>query len=186
MSRDFSEALAFGRMGELLVSRWAQESGCGVLPCYDFSGSDGAKAPRLMFKGGGLVIPDLDLCRDGRRWWLEVKTYHGPAINRRRKCEVHGIPDRLFASYAAVEVASGTPVYLAVLELDSGTLLVASLSSLSPLSFGCQCGCLEGAGTCRAPIKRGRYWPRTSMSARHHFTSEELAPIRAAHARRSA
>lgn len=185
MSRDFAEALAFGRMGELMVSEWAQRSGCGVLPCYDFSGSDGAKAPRLMFRGGGLVIPDLDLCRDGRRWWLEVKTYHGPAYNRRKRCDVHGFPDRLFQSYSNVEKASGTPVYVAVLELDSAALLVASLSSLAPHSFGCQCGCLDGA-SCRAPIKRGRYWPRSRMSERHRFSETEMAPIRETHARRAA
>jgi hypothetical protein len=39
-----------GRRGEFLVAKLLQSRGWGVVPCYDYSGSDGKKAPRLMFE----------------------------------------------------------------------------------------------------------------------------------------
>jgi hypothetical protein len=183
----FEEALELGNMGERLVVALLQSRGCGVIPSYDFSGKHGEKAPRLTFKGFGLVIPDLDVCKTGTRKWLEVKTYRGPADNRRYKTKVHGIPKRLADDYAAVEAQTATPIYIAVLELDSGELLVARQSILT--IWPCQCrGCAGAAGWCGAPIKRGVYWPRDNdpsadpprrgMSLLHRFSDDELRPIR--------
>lgn len=180
----FQRALSLGNMGEKLVCRYLRSTGCGVVPSYEFAGKDGQKAPRLMFESKGFAIPDLDVCKAGTRSWIEIKTYHGPAPNYRHGFLVHGIPKRLASDYAAVEFETGTAVFVAILELDSGALLVARLSTLAKSFIGCQCtACSNGAEhRCSAKIKRGVYWPREKMKQWHVFTREELDPIRAAKA----
>lgn len=180
MGRNFERAVEVGRMGERLVARWFQSHNWGVIPSYDYTGSNGEKAPRLMFEAASHVVPDLDLCRSGRRWWVEVKTYADAAENKRLGCKVHGIKQRHFDDYVSVERESGTPVAIAILELSTGLLLTGALDRLSGVSFGCQCrGCARGA-QCRAPIGRLRYWRRSAMSAAHQFCAEDLAEVRAA------
>jgi len=177
MRRDFEAQLALGNMGELLVSRWLQSQGCGVLPGYDFSGGDGEKAPRLHFSDGGKVIPDLDVCRSGGRFWVEVKTFWAPAHNRSRGMMVHGVKARLLNEYAEVERATGTPVFVFVLEVESGVLLSAALKSINRVGFACQCGgCRQGR--CFSVPRAARYWPRSAMAPRHQFSEAEMSPLR--------
>ncbi|MFN7134036.1 MAG: hypothetical protein ACK4N5_18305 [Myxococcales bacterium] len=181
MQGDFESRLELGRLGERLVVEFLKSRRSGVVPSYDYTGSDGNKAPRLQFATFGLIVPDLDVCREGTRQWLEVKTYAGPAWNRRRKTLVHAIPARLFADYVAVEKQSGSPVWIAVLELSSGELLVVRLAALDePQSWGCECRACSGQeiGSCFAPMKRGRYWRRDAMKLLHTFTDAELQPLR--------
>jgi hypothetical protein len=186
---EFRVSVDFGRMGERLVARWLQSRGWGVVPSYDYTGSNGDKAPRLMFETHGFSVPDLDACKDGARRWLEVKAYHGPGENERlrsagKDARVHAIIKRHFNQYLEVERQTGTAVVLAILELDSGVLLKADLARLSRLVMGCQCQPCEGRaeGRCRAPIKNGVYWPRAAMFPWHQFGPVELRPIRQAHA----
>jgi hypothetical protein len=192
--RDFDLALLVGNEGEKLVASFLKSRGAGIIPSYDFTGSDGSKAPRLMFEKRGLVIPDLDVCKEGvERIWIEVKTYHGPALNVRHNRSVHGITGRLFSDYQRVERESGTKVAIAVLEYESGALLYARQSSLTlltcdckrcagakPALYSCQCPpCSSGQpGQCFAPIRSGVYWPRSSMSIWHTFNEHDLRPIR--------
>ena len=178
---DFLAHVEFGRIGERLVVDWLQANGYGVIPSYEYTGKDGAKAPRLMFQDRGLVIPDIDACKSARRSWLEIKTYHGPATNARRSVLVHGIPARLARDYAAVERETGTPVFILVLELDVGALRSARLASLS--LWPCTCPPCErrGPGPCHARIKEGVYWARDSMLRLHRFSDRDLLAVRAAH-----
>lgn len=175
---NFEQRIARGRIGETMVAEWLKGRGWGVIPSYDFTGSDGCKAPRLMFEAHGLVIPDLDTCRDGKRCWCEVKTYRGPYFNRRLRCDIHGIPSGLFHDYLQVENQSGCPVYLFVLEVDSACLLAARLSSIQ--THGCMCRGCATSNPCRAPIKRGLYWPRSEMWGLHQFGDDNMLPLQEA------
>jgi hypothetical protein len=177
----FQRSLERGRLGELLTVSWLQSRGCGVVPCYDFCGSNGEKAPRLQFKDNGLVIPDLDVCSNGKRWWLEVKTYRAPAWNARNRCLVHGITSRLRKQYDLVSVATGTDVLIAVLEVESGVLLAAQLGLLE--DWPCMCAGCRAGKECTIGwrgIKAGSYWPRASMAERVRFDDAQMAPIRSA------
>jgi hypothetical protein len=181
---DFHEAVEFGRLGECFVVAWLQTRGYGVIPSYEYTGKNGEKAPRLLFQNAALTIPDLDVCKAGARSWLEIKTYHGPAVNTRRGALVHGIPSRLARDYSAVEKETGTPVFIVVLELDVGALLASRLATLTPM-WPCTCAYCEqrGPGPCQSPIKEGVYWPRAAMQRLHRFSDSDLKDIRAAHAR---
>lgn len=156
---DFESKLAMSREAEMSVSAWLQNRGWSIIPSYDYSGADGDKAPKLRGRPGNFPVPDLDASRDGRRLWVEVKCYTRPVLNRRFGCYVHGIPKRLYDSYAEVERITGSPVYLAVEEVQGARLLIARLSELKVLP--CLCGC-KGTGICKAPnsgaIQNGVYF----------------------------
>lgn len=177
---DFAASLSLGRLGEAIVVAWLQRTGWGVIPSYDFTGSDGSKAPRLLFESRGLVVPDVDCCRAGVRRWVEVKTYHHAHPNRILGDRVHGFPGRLLDSYLAVERESGTPVWLFVLEVQTGDLMAARLASLR--AHPCQCGPCRGnrPDACGAPLRRGVYFKRSELSRVHSFADDELVGLRTA------
>ena len=70
----FDEKLELGRLGEDLVTGWFKSKGFGVIPSSEFTGKNNDKAPRLHFEARSFVTPDLDVCRNGARYWGEVKT----------------------------------------------------------------------------------------------------------------
>jgi len=168
----FLEALAAGRKAELLVARWLQQRGWGIIPCYDYSGKEDQKTPRLQFASNGVVIPDLDACKGGKRVWVEVKFYHGPAFNRQLKSNVHGIPKRLYDHYTTTRKESGSGVMIVIVERDSRALLAANLMALRV--YPCQCGACVSGGYCYAPIRCGVYWKRDDMQHLHTFAEKEV------------
>jgi len=111
--RDFETSLEDGVRGERFVSEILKGRGWGVISPSDLNGD---KAPRLYFARSAHVTPDQDVFRDGRRCWVEVKTYGYPAVNATRNCKVHGIKLRHRNDYRAVEHQSGAPVWLAIVE----------------------------------------------------------------------
>jgi hypothetical protein len=172
---DFDRQLDFGRAGERLVASFLQREGCGVLPAYDYTGSDGKKAPRLMYEHNGLVVPDLDAAKKGARRWVEVKTYsHSPEF-RAHGIQIHGIKRRHYDDYLAVEEETGNPVYLSVLEVCSGELLVAKLRPLTV--YWCMCK------TCkpRGESVRGHnvYFDRSEFRVWTRFPEKEMDAIKA-------
>jgi hypothetical protein len=178
----FQRGLSLGNMGEVLVCSYLKSRGAGVIPSYDFNGKDGSKAPRPMFETRGFVIPDLDVSKGSKRFWVEVKTYHGPTRNFIHNCQVHGIPGRNYEHYSSVEKETGTPVWICILELDSGDLLSARLSGLEV--WPCTCARCRNSNpeACRGALTAGVYWPRDAMTKWHTFAPSEIEPIRAAKA----
>jgi len=180
---DFDAALFVGRIGEQMVVRFLRLRGLGVIPCYDYTGKAGDKAPWLQFTGDRrFILPDVDVCGGGDRFWFEIKSYYGPADNRALGAQVHGIPGRLYRDYLEVEKESGCPVYIAVLEISTGLLLAAQLLGLK--TYSCMCSpCRSNRDdACVAPLKNGRVWKRDDMRTAHRFSDAEMSEIRAAHA----
>lgn len=119
-----------GRNGEQIVARWLQERGWHIVPSYDYSGQLGDKAPRLQGAHVGYVIPDLDVAKDGMRFWAEVKLKKFPTLHRNTNTLEHGISLRLYKNYLRVQSITGTPVGVFVLEEADGFLLGASFEEL--------------------------------------------------------
>lgn len=172
MTKKFDDAMAIGRLGEELVTAWMQRRGAGVIPSY--AASIDAKAPKMLFSSSSLVLPDLDVCSFGHRFWVEVKTYRGPARNRKRGCYVHGFDRRLHMQYLDVARTSGCPVLLTVVEVMSGALLAAPLETLSV--WGCECAGCQDEDECIAD--RHIYFRRDDMRILDMLDDSTMEPIR--------
>lgn len=173
----FAEQLALGHVGEQLVAQYIQRHGCGIVPSYDYSGKHGDKAPRLMFENSGLVLPDLDVCKRGRqRFWAEVKSYWNAYPNRTLGKDVHGITGRLYRHYLEVEHVSGCPVFVFVLEVETGALLLVRLSAVQV--HPCMCRACKDGQQCIARIHSGIYWTRESMRLLDRFDAATMQGLR--------
>jgi len=160
---NFDDNLRQGREGEAIVTRWLQERGYGVIPSYDFTGSDGDVAPKLKFLTRSLIVPDLDVCRGGNRVWVEVKHYSHAAFNNSKQIDVHGLKAAHYRQYLQVQKATGCPVFLAIVERNTGAILIGRLDALP--WFPCQCRpCQLGQPGCNAPIAKSIYCTRAAFN----------------------
>jgi hypothetical protein len=176
----FQDQLALGRLGEKLVSRWLRGHGWYVVPSYDFTGSDGSRAPCMANGEQSYVIPDLDVSRDGDRLWLEVKTYAHAAPNRRLGQLVHGIKRKHHEHYLAVQKETGSPAHLGVLEIETGALLTARLDQLT--AHACMCSACRSCqpSHCMAPVSDSVYFARDAFAVVHTFSDAEMRELRQA------
>lgn len=192
----FQLALDAGNVGEKFVQRMHFEPlDFGVVPSYAYTGEDGCKAPRLKFQRRQHAIPDLDVCRSGERFWAEIKTYWHAVANsnltkKARRLDpvapevlVHGIAGRLYRDYLQVEKDTGCPVYVVILEVETGWLLGALLAGLK--TWPCECyPCRSGNGrpcivsTDKDGVKEGVYWRRDDMHELRRFSDTDLVTIR--------
>ncbi len=156
--RTFEQSLARGREAEVAVAEWLRRRGWGIVPGYDYTGSDGNKGPRATFLSRKLIIPDLDIFKSGKRVWIEVKYYTYAPWNRKLDTNVHGIPRYYYEHYLEVEKESGHPVFLAVVEEKNSRLLLGRMSQLTP--YPCQCkSCCSGSPLhCTAALRDGVYF----------------------------
>jgi len=125
-----------GRAAEQRVSAWLQEQGWYVIPSYDYAGEDGDKAPKLQGYRVGHPVPDLDTAKEGKRRWVEVKSK--TSANHRYTTDTyeHGIDLPLFQHYQTVQAITGTPVWLAIYEEDTGFLIGNAIDALGKPRIG--------------------------------------------------
>lgn len=166
MSTVFTERPEFklGRAGELLVSSWLQERGWFIIPSYDYSGDERDKAPKLRGLRNAFPVPDLDVCRDGERCWVEVKTKTSARMFYKTGQYQHGVEH--YADYLRVQKETGNRAWLAILETTTihtddemghaGVLLMQSFTNLGEPQRGTDRG------------KAMAYWPRNRF--RHVYT----------------
>ena len=126
----FAQRLAFGRTAEETIARILQHRyGCHVVPVYDYNAGD--KAPRLQGAYDGYAVPDLDVSKNGARSWVEVKAKSNAGSPTRLTGQVeHGFSWRLFQQYRTVQQITGTPVFIIILETQTGDVLYQSLDHL--------------------------------------------------------
>ena len=184
-------AAQIGRLGEQCVERMLRDLGAGVVASFRFSGENDDKAPAIEFHDRRVVIPDFDVSMRGRRFSVELKTYKEPQWNRTHRCQVHGVPMRLFDEYCENEKANGTPVLLGVLEVSSGSLLVSNqpISLISPrYACLCGCGCENDPAKCEYRAKWGSGYPqwyfrRDTFTEWHKLEGASLKKLQAEHER---
>lgn len=171
--RTFAEGLEFGRRGEKLVECHLQAIGIATMPAYDFGGQGAPEIRRGVWR---VAVPDILGMRRGRSFWFEVKTHEAAAFNRKHRCFVHGVRERLWKGYERLGEESGIPVNLLVLELNTCELRVARIGKIE--TWGCFCSpCATGRPEmCRG--KREVYFDRAAMSRVHTFTRVECDAVR--------
>lgn len=125
-----------GRYAEHIVAGWLQSRGWHIIPSYDFSGEEGQKSPKLQGLTSGYAIPDLDACRSGKRYFVEVKAKATAPFYRIKGIHTHGISSRLYEDYKKVEQITGSEVWLIIYEEDTGCLLGSRLKLLGkPIAY---------------------------------------------------
>ncbi len=166
MSIRETEKFQRGRSGELTAARYFQGRGWFVIPSYDFAGEDGDKAPKMQGARDGFVIPDLDICKDGLRIWVEVKTKASPTLHRKSGIYEHGIPLRHYNHYRRVQSETGCAVWLVVLEEFSGALIGQRLDTLEPVKRVYEGGKMSRGGMV--------FWPRSAFRQLCHIPAKTL------------
>ena len=128
----FKETQKFklGRTGEKLVSEILQEKGWHVIPSYDYSGDENNKAPKLQGIRSSFILPDLDVSKNGKRFWIEVKTKSQASYTRITGQFEHGIPTKHFRHYQKIQEITGTKVGLCIYEINTGNILGENLDRL--------------------------------------------------------
>lgn len=177
----------FGRLGEIVAAREFRRDGHGVIASFQYSGAADDRAPVLELEDRREILPDLDTCKRGSRCWIEVKTYAHAEYNRTYRCSVHGIAVRHFENYVAVEQRTGSAVYLAINELDSGLLIVSNRPLSQMQKYPCLCGC-KSAGDCRIRRSKGAQYPqwyfdRDTFTSRYRFDDRTITQLRTEHER---
>lgn len=132
-----SDEFKRGHAAELAVADWLKRRDCYVIPSYDYAGEDGDKAPKLQGLWKGYPVPDLDVSKNGDRFWVEVKSKASAVLFRKTGDLRHGIELRLLEHYITVQAISGSPCWLFIYEEDTSWLLSQSLRTLGkPVDVG--------------------------------------------------
>lgn len=184
----FSElpTTVIGRLGEVAAANEFRSDGYGVIASYKYNGKD-TEAPALELSDRREILPDLDTCKAGRRRWIEIKTYAQAIWNRTLGIHVHGITCRHFENYVAVELETGSEVWLAINELDSGLLVISSKPISAMRRYGCLCGCgsdpnIRHRVTQRNPVPEW-YFDRADFWSRYRFKDKTIERLRSEHDR---
>lgn len=186
--RDLPTA-TIGRVGEQLFAKKLRHEGDGVIASFMFSGAGDDSAPALEFHDGRIAIPDLDVARRGRRFWLEIKAYKKAIWNRTLGTLVHGIPVRLYDGYLKVERETGSPVFLGIVEIETGLMIVSDVPISQLRRYPCLCGCDSVAERCKVRRARGGsqypqwYFRRDAFTAWFKLNGAELEHLSSEHAR---
>jgi hypothetical protein len=128
--KNFEIQLQYGRDAEIAIAEYMKSCGLYVIPSYDYSGKGDNKAPKLSSVYGAFPVPDLDVAKDGMRWWVEVKRKADATLHRNSGVWEHGIPLRLFSAYKRVEEITGNAVWLVIVEDKTRRVLYNKLSYL--------------------------------------------------------
>lgn len=129
----FEDSVALGREYEIAVSKFLQRRGWSVLPAYDYSGKGDSKAPRLMNMEGGLVVPDLLACRNGKTRWFEVKWKTRADFTRMTQRMETGVDGRLYQHYRQVKHQSGQQVWIVFVHIEEQQVRANEIGELDKI-----------------------------------------------------
>lgn len=128
-----------GEVGEQRVLELLRARGWWIVPTFDMDRGSQEVFPHLLAPAGEeqmLPLPDLDCCRGGARVWVEVKTKEAPTWTRKTRQWEHGIHASSWESYLKIQRITGCPVLIAIVEENTGAVLLQSLAALGKARLG--------------------------------------------------
>lgn len=90
---------------------------------------EGNKGPRMNGPGISSVLPDLQIW-GVRKGWIEIKAKSEPIFFRNLHRYEHGIEKEKFEHYLDVANLTKLPVFLLIIDSDSGLLLINEIQNL--------------------------------------------------------
>ncbi len=112
---------------EIAFSQWLQQRGYYILPAYDYSGWQDAKAPKLQCGTAGLVMPDLLACKDGKMQWFEVKLKDRADLHRKSGALCTGFAYRHYCDYLEVAYITGIPIWMVFIHEQENVVLTCEI-----------------------------------------------------------
>lgn len=117
-----------GNQGEKVLRVWLKKQGYLILPASLIQ-DDGA--PMLTGEQVKAILPNNLTWKTGQPGWVEVKTKSNATLHLKPpKRWEHGMPLRHWDAYQKVQEVTHVPVDIAVLELSTKLILLASLDEL--------------------------------------------------------
>jgi hypothetical protein len=191
-------AAIFGSLGEVAGSDLMKSDGASMMALCRIDTGGAPMLERGAVRGRS-VLPDYQAFN----WkahpgacFVEIKTYaeyRQNHIETRRAgypVYIHGIPVRLFDHYLTIENETKLPVFLAVNELNTGKLRVASvtLSSLPKIACSCKGGCRSANAAKHTHVGGGIremqwYFDRELLSIEYTHSDKTITKLRQAHDR---
>ena len=129
-----------------------REMGCGFIRTHAIEDEEDPGAPSLYIGEWKIALPDLDVVKDGKRFWIEVKAKTRPVFYRKTGQYRHGFELSRWNSYKRIEQEMGSPVFIVVHEQDMDNLLVQSVKKLKTVA-------IPGEGRQKSFV----YFPRSSF-----------------------
>jgi len=112
------------------IVRELQRYGAYIIPQYNYAENDDFKGPRMHGEGDELVLPDLDVCRNRVRIWVEVKTKTIADLHYKTGDYVHGFNRKHYEHYRQVEAESGNEVWVVFIGRTSREVLCGRLTKI--------------------------------------------------------
>lgn len=126
-----SESFRRGRVAEVLCAAVLRSKGHFVIPTYDYSGEDGARAPIMASDYCGVVLPDLMAAKRGQVAHFEIKLKARADFTYSTGRLEHGVGLRRWRDYLRVEQEFGSRLWLWICEPATGDILSCSRAELS-------------------------------------------------------
>jgi len=130
--------------------------GCGFVRTHAIEDEADPGAPSLYIGEWKIALPDLDVVKDGKRFWIEVKAKTRPVFYRKTKQYRHGFEMSRWNSYKRIEQEMGSPVFIVVHEQAMDNLLVQSVKKLSSVA-------MRGLNISEGEQRSFVYFPRSSF-----------------------
>jgi len=125
----------FGTVTEQRVEGWLKDRRLFVTRLCNIRNADGIGAPMLMGAHCNLILPDfqvIDPRKLGQPFYVEVKAKTTRAWYAKGYCYTHGIDRPNWDHYRRINLTTGLPVWLLILEDLSGELLGVQIHRTDP------------------------------------------------------
>ena len=122
-----SPTYLFGLSGEKEIGELLKKHGAYIIPKYEYNESNDNKGPGMHGISDELILPDLDVCKNRTRVWVEVKTKTECTLHDKTGDFLHGFKKRHYDDYLRVEATSGNEVWVVFIERTTGRILCGRL-----------------------------------------------------------
>lgn len=133
---NFQQSLNRGLAVESVVARFLRAQGFTIVPAYEKQQGSG-KGPQVFTPEGELVAPDLQIMRDGKLMWVEVKDKSVFTWHRLSKRWMTGIDKRHHGDYCKIADIYQCHAYVFFFHQNP-------MPSASDLGHGCPTQCPTG------------------------------------------
>jgi hypothetical protein len=119
-----------GDTTQKFVDNLFKSRGFYTLPSYGYAEGE-KQAPKVFAtKRRSLVLPDLDVMNNGKRIYVEVKFKGTNSTDPKTGISTQGIDQENYIDYLDIRDASGTPVWIVIIQGDTNEIMYQRIDIL--------------------------------------------------------